>query len=319
MNMPTVTAVIATYKAGEYLRHAIGSALAQTYVDFEILVSDDADDPGVRRLAESFGDSRIRYRSNPGRLGPAGNHWAGILAARGRYVAILNHDDLWRPEFLATAVPVLDNTPDAVLVFCDHDVIDPAGQPLSAEADHMTAQWGRDKMTQGLYRPFSDLVARQSIPVAMGCLFRRDEIDLTALPEVGPAYDLWLAFALCRTGLGAYYMSDRMTAWRVHPGQITATRDNAWRRGGLACWQAMAQDPIFCPVRHTVRRRLADSASALGVAQLAAGNRRAASSAARLAIRSRPTNWRAWAVLGLSLLPRSVAKGVTGGRGYQSS
>jgi len=318
MNMPTVTAVIATYRAGEYLRHAIGSALAQTRVDLEVLVSDDADDSEVRRLTESFDDSRVRYRSNPSRLGPAGNHWAAMLAARGRYLAILNHDDLWRPEYLATAVPVLDSTPDAVLVFCDHDVIDPAGRSLSAEADHTTEQWGRDKLIQGLYRPFPDLVARQSIPVAMGCLFRRDGIDLTALPEVGPAYDLWLAFALCRTGRGAYYMTERMTAWRIHPRQITATRDDAWRRGSLACWQAMAEDPMFWPVRRAVRRRLADAACGLGVAQLATGNHGAANSAALLAIRSRPTKWKAWAVLGLCLLPRSVSKGVTGNRGYQS-
>ncbi len=318
MSLPTVTAVIATYRAGEYLRPAIGSALAQTHVDLEILVSDDDHDPEVKRLAESFGDSRVRYRSNPARLGPAGNHWAAIVAARGRYIAILNHDDFWRPEFLATVVPVLEGTPDAVLVFCDHDVIDAAGRSLSAEADHMTGQWGRDKLTRGLYRPFPDLVTRQSIPVAMGCLFRRDGIDLKALPDVGPAYDLWLAFALCRTGGGAYYMTDRMTAWRVHPRQITATRDEAWKRGALACWQAMAEDPIFRPVRRTVRRRLADAACAVGVVQLATGNRGEANSTARLAIRARPTNWRAWAVLGLCLLPRSIAKGVTGKRGYQS-
>ena len=214
----------------------------------------------IRRLAESFDDSRVSYRANPSRLGPAGNHWAALLAARGRFIAILNQDDLWRPDWLAKAVPVLDNTPEAAIVFCDHDVIDPAGRSLSAQADHLTEQWGRSKLSQGLYRPFQDLVARQTIPVAMGCLFRRDAISLTALPDVGPAYDLWLAFALCRMGAGAYYLPDRMTAWRVHPGQITATRDDAWRRGTLACWQAMAEDPVFWPVRRTVRRRLADAA-----------------------------------------------------------
>jgi glycosyltransferase involved in cell wall biosynthesis len=318
MTIPKVTAVIAAYRAGEYLRHSIRSALAQTRPDLEVLVSDDADEPEVRHLAESFGDSRVRYRSNARRLGPAGNHWAALLAARGWYIAILNHDDLWRPDYLATVVPVLESTPDAVLVFCDHDVIDPAGRSLSAEADRTTEQWGRDKLTQGLYRPFSDLVARQSIPVATGCLFRRDAVEPNTLPEVGPAYDLWLAYALCRTGGGAYYIADRLTAWRVHPEQITATRDDAWARGSLACWQAMAQDPIFGPARRAVRRRLADAACALGVAQLATGNLSAASSAARLAIRSRPTNRRAWVIAGLSLLPRSFSKRVTGKRHYQS-
>ncbi|MBV8230598.1 MAG: glycosyltransferase [Planctomycetaceae bacterium] len=316
MTGPAVTSVIAAYRAGDFLRQAIASALAQTLTDLEVLVSDDADDPEVRRLTESFLDPRIRYRSNPTRLGPAGNHWAALLAARGRYVAILNHDDLWRPEYLASAVPVLDHTPDAVLVFCDHDVIDPSGRPLPAEADRTAKQWGRDRLTPGLYRPFPDLVARQAIPVAMGCLFRREGIDPTGLPDVGPAYDLWLAFALCRTGGGAYYLTDRLTAWRVHPGQLTATRNEGWTRGALACWQAMADDPAFRPVRRTVQGRLSQTASALGATQLAAGDHDAARSVARLALRSRPANWRAWAVLGLSLLPRGVAKRVTSRRGH---
>ncbi len=50
MITPTVTAVIATYRPGEYLRQAIGSALTQTRPDLEILVSDDANDPKVARL-----------------------------------------------------------------------------------------------------------------------------------------------------------------------------------------------------------------------------------------------------------------------------
>jgi GT2 family glycosyltransferase len=49
MNTPTVTAVIATYRRGEYLCVAIGSALAQTRVDLEVLVSDSADDRTERR------------------------------------------------------------------------------------------------------------------------------------------------------------------------------------------------------------------------------------------------------------------------------
>ena len=80
-----------------------------------------------------------------------------MLAARGRYIAILNHDDLWRPEWLATAVPVLDSTPEAVLVFCDHDVIDPAGRSLSAEADHTTQAVGPGQTDPGAISAVSGL------------------------------------------------------------------------------------------------------------------------------------------------------------------
>ena len=127
---PTVTAVIATYRRPEYVREAICSALAQAGVDVEVLVSDDAADPDIRRLVESLDDNRIRYQSNPTCLGHAGNHRVAMLAARGRYIAVLNDDDIWRPDWLSTAVAVLENTPDAVLVFCDHDLMDPAGDLL---------------------------------------------------------------------------------------------------------------------------------------------------------------------------------------------
>jgi glycosyltransferase involved in cell wall biosynthesis len=104
MDTHVVTVVIATFRRAESLRHAIGSVLDQIYGDHAILISDNADDPGIRRLAESFDDPRIRYRSNPSNLGTAGNHLAAISAARGRYITILHEDDLWRPDWLATTV-----------------------------------------------------------------------------------------------------------------------------------------------------------------------------------------------------------------------
>jgi hypothetical protein len=312
MAAPSVTALIAAYRAGDYLGQSIASALAQTYTDVEVLVSDDANDPEVRRLTESFGDPRIRYRSNPARLGPARNHWTALMAARGRYVSILNHDDVWRPTFLATAVPILDNSPEAVLVFCDHDVIDSSGRSIPGEADRTARLWGRDRLTQGLYRTFPDLVARQTIPLAMGCLFRREIIDVHRLPDVGPAYDLWLTLALCRTGGGAYYLADRLTAWRLHAGQLTATSNSEWTRGSLTCWQAMDDDPAFRLVHRTVKRGVSGMAASLGIRQLVTRDVAGARSAAWLGLRARPLNWRAWGVLALTLLPRVIGDRLVG-------
>jgi cellulose synthase/poly-beta-1,6-N-acetylglucosamine synthase-like glycosyltransferase len=310
MTEPAVTALIATYRAGDYLRQAIASALDQTHTDLEVLVSDDANDPDVLRLTQSFGDPRIRYRSNPVRLGPARNHWAALVAARGRYVSILNHDDVWRPAFLATAVPILEDSPEAVLVFCDHDVIDSSGRSIPGEADRTARMWGRDRLTRGLYGTFPDLVARQTIPLAMGCLFRRETIDAHSLPDVGPAYDLWLTLALCRTGGSAYYLADRLTAWRIHAAQLTAALDPEWTRGALACWQAMDGDAAFRPVQNTVKWGVSRMAASLGIRHLTARNRAAARSAAWLALRARPLNWLAWGVLGLTLLPRVIGNRV---------
>jgi glycosyltransferase involved in cell wall biosynthesis len=309
---PVVSVIVAAFQAHDFLRQAIASALAQTFERFEVIVSDDANDPAIERLVAGFADPRLVYRRNVRTLGPAGNHWAAFAVARGSYLAILNHDDLWRPGFLATLVPVLDQCPDVVLGFCDHEVIDPAGRPLAGDTDRTTRRWGRDRLAPGLHRPFPRLVAEQAIPVAMGALFRRDALDLATLPEVGPAYDLWLAYALCRTGGGAYYVPERLTAWRVHPSQLTGHNLESWKAGTLLCWQAMLQDPLFRCCRRLIRRKLAGSAVGLARSQLVRGHRAAARAGALLALRHQPTNWRAAALLGLSALPAPFVRPLVG-------
>lgn len=311
---PLVTAVVATYKAGDYLRQAVASALAQTFLDLEVLVCDDAADPAVRDLAEAFGDPRVRYRANPERLGPARNHWAGFAAARGRYLAVLNHDDLWRPEFLATLVPPLERDPSLAVAFCDHDVIDADGRPVAGAADATARQWGRDRLAPGPHRPFRRLAVGQTLPLAMGAMFRRDAVDPAALPDVGPAYDLWLTYALSRAGAGAWYTPRRLTGWRVHPTQLTATGGRGWSEGAVACWRAMIADPGFAEFRPEIRAKLSASEAWVARVALAQDERAAARRFARAALATRPTNWRAAALLALACLPPAVGRRVFGAR-----
>jgi glycosyltransferase involved in cell wall biosynthesis len=300
---PIISVVIATYRAGEYLRQAVASALGQSFTDLEVVVSDDAADPAVRELVEAFADPRVRYRSNPTRLGPAGNHWAAFAECHGRYIAILNHDDLWHPAFLATLVPPLEADSDVTVAFCDHEVIDPDGRTLTEASDDTSRKWGRTGLAPGRHQPFRDLVVSQTLPVAMGAVFRRSAVDPATLSEVGPAYDLWLAYLLARGGGAAWYTPNRVSRWRVHPAQLTGRADLSWAVGSLACWQAMADDTGFAPFRRQVSRSLARCAIGAARAAAGAGQPRQSRAFARLAVRTDPLHWRAWAVAAWSLLP----------------
>ena len=55
--------------------------------------------------------------------------------ARGRYLAVLNHDDRWSPHFLATLVAPLEGSPEVALAFSDHNIIDATGRFLAAETE----------------------------------------------------------------------------------------------------------------------------------------------------------------------------------------
>lgn len=107
---PKVSIVIATYNWSSALRCAIGSALLQTFEDFEILAVGDACTDDSREVALSFGDSRVRWMNlptNSGGQAVPNNH--GILNSRGRYIAYLGHDDIWFPTHLETLLETIEN------------------------------------------------------------------------------------------------------------------------------------------------------------------------------------------------------------------
>jgi hypothetical protein len=192
----------------------------------------------------------VRYRRNQTTLGSAGNHDAAIREARGKYITFLNHDDLFEPEFLSKLVPPLEADPSLVLSFCDHHVIDAHGALLKEETDRTTRQWKRDLLSEGTHRPFDLLLLNQSIPLAMGTVFRKDKIPQGGIPvEAGPAYDLWITYALCATRGGAYYVRDRLSRWRVHPASQTSRAGRAWARGSAYCWAQIAGDSSLVAIR----------------------------------------------------------------------
>jgi len=301
---PLVSALIAAYKADSYLELAIGDALAQTHRRVEVIVSDDANSDATRAIVERFNDLRLTYRANPTRLGVAGNHRVALAAARGEFVSVLNHDDRWLPTFLEELTARLVADSEAVLAFCDHWVIDKHGNRLVEATDKASAHWGRAALVAGQQASFPHLVARQTIPLAMGAVFRRSAVDPVDLPlEAGPAYDIWLAYLLGRTGGAAHYVGKRLSEWRTHTANLTSAGGADWTAGSIACWEAVAADPAFTSVRREAEAHAAVGCRALGLSLLRQGHRSAARAAALKALRRHPTDLRAWAVVQLSCLP----------------
>ncbi|MBV9993111.1 MAG: glycosyltransferase family 2 protein [Alphaproteobacteria bacterium] len=110
---PFFSVIIPVYNRADVLGEALTSVLAQTCQDFEIVVVDDGSKDSPGEAVERVGDPRIRFLSQPNRGGGAARN-AGIDAARGRFVAFLDSDDVYLPTHLAAMRALLDGTRDTV-------------------------------------------------------------------------------------------------------------------------------------------------------------------------------------------------------------
>src|SRR5574337_278681 len=97
--------VIPTYNRVDLLARTLDSVWRQLFTDFEVVVVDDGSSDGTQAYLRSLGDRiRVVQQANSG---PGAARNAGIRTARGKYVALLDSDDLWLPWTLSIFAQVI--------------------------------------------------------------------------------------------------------------------------------------------------------------------------------------------------------------------
>ena len=131
---PSVSIGLPVYNGEEFLEEALASVAAQTFSDYELIISDNASTDGTQAIAERHAarDPRIRYFRNPTNIGGDLNYYRCIVLSRGRYFLGIAHDDRLDPEYLRQVVEVMDA--DSSVVFCHTraNQIDASGEVVGA-------------------------------------------------------------------------------------------------------------------------------------------------------------------------------------------
>jgi len=104
--MPLVSIVTPVYNAARWLPETLATVRTQTFTDWEQILVDDGSTDTSRDILEAAAarDPRLRLLRTAGREGPSVARNLALEAARGRFIAFLDADDLWHPEKLARAV-----------------------------------------------------------------------------------------------------------------------------------------------------------------------------------------------------------------------
>lgn len=189
--MPKVSVIIPTYNRAELLRQAVESALAQTFNDLEVVITDDGSSDETAQVAASFGE-RVRCLLLPHSGLPAAARNAALQASQSEYVAFLDSDDTWFPEKVVRQVERLEQDPEAGIACSNALALFSGKEKPGAPYLHPgqgASGWALADLLQDNFIITSTAVVRRSLLEQTGLFDEQPE--LRALED----YDLWLRLA----------------------------------------------------------------------------------------------------------------------------
>lgn len=214
---PSVSVVIPAYNAAGFIEDTLETVAAQTWRDFEVVLVDDGSTDGTADAAERF----LERAKLPGRVVRqenkkiAGARNAGVRAARGEFIAFLDHDDAWYPERLAVAMEELKAHPEADLLCTDENVTE-KGRFLRVHRNGPACGHMYERLLfQGNALSPSAVVVRRSKVLEVGGF--REAPEFNTVED----YDLWMRLAkVCRMRflprvLGDYHFEERGASRRL--------------------------------------------------------------------------------------------------------
>jgi glycosyltransferase involved in cell wall biosynthesis len=235
--LPPVSVVIPAYNYAHYLPQAIASVLAQTHSTLELLIVDDGSTDNTRAVVAAMADPRLRYlwQENAG-LSASRN--TGLRSASHEFVAFLDADDLWMPEFLATAMRRFVELPaEFAVVATGTERMDADGQARTSPAFTVLST---GELTSRFFclrnRPLSSSV----VVKARACL-EAGGFDTTL--RSSEDRDMWIR--LTARGHRFFYVNEPLARIRRHPKNMSKNAPRmkansqrvlarAWRSGAVS-------------------------------------------------------------------------------------
>ena len=238
-NPPTVSVVIRNYNRADRLRNAVDSVLVQTWADWELVFVDDASsDDSVAVARQHYGHlpnfNLVECAINGG-AGAAAN--VGVEMAQGEFVAFLDSDDVWFPNFLQAHMDAFRGNPRGVMSYCDYVLV---WEGLGFERVRR-CNWSQDQRRDFLMGGF---VHTQSMTVT-----RREAIlqagGFEARYQISHDFFLWLSIALM-VDQPFLYVDCPLLRHSISADGVT-TRFQRWQAEYMECLERAYTHPAAEP------------------------------------------------------------------------
>lgn len=208
---PLVSVIMTAYNSEKFIKDSIESILKQTYTNLELIIIEDVSTDGTLNIIQQFEDERIRLLRNKKNSGTLYGMRKGVKAARGKYIAVLDSDDISFPDRIAKQVNFLETHKDILL--------------CGSHADNIINGRRRKRVYMDIASSeelkFSLLFGNDNI-VHSTVMFRKAELEKNQIEyeRFGYCHDYYLILSVAAVGkIGL--MDDILGLYRIHSKQKT--------------------------------------------------------------------------------------------------
>lgn len=220
--MPTVSVIIPSYNHEKFVAEAIQSVLNQSYQDFEIIITDDGSTDHSIQVIKQFTDPRIHlfcFSENQGSSVKT-NHC--IKHTQGKYIALLNSDDVFLPDKLSKQVAYLETYQHCAAVFSHAQVIHENGEPFKDSNNFYVQVFSQKNKSRhewlNLFFYQGNCLCHPSVLIRKECYDRLGLYD-SRLAQLDD-FDLWIRLCLNHE---IHILQERLIKFRVLRGNKNAS------------------------------------------------------------------------------------------------
>lgn len=211
---PLISFVLPCYNYGRFLPDCLGSIFRQEGDwNFEVIAVDDASTDDTLAVLEQFSDPRLHVVRHERNRGHAQAFTSGLQAARGEFIARIDPDDRYRPEFLNRTVPIFHKYPEVGMVYGNTSLIGEAGQEDAPRCDRKHG--GRDFKGCELIELLEwNFICAPTIIARRDCFLRQ-----LPIPSHLAFHDWYFTVRIARE-TEFYYVDAVIADYRVHSANL---------------------------------------------------------------------------------------------------
>ena len=211
-----VSIVMAAYNAADYISLSIDSVINQTMENWQLLICDDHSTDGTWEIISAITDTRVTAIRNPVNQGVSRSRNRCLELARGKFIAILDADDVWLEQKLSEQLQLFNNNPHLGVVGTNAIEIDSSGLKTGF----------RDFPES--HKSLMDFALWKS-PMLHSSILVRKDLGIVSYDETLTTAEDWELLIRLMEVSESYVIQDRLVRYRVHPRNLTHSKSMQMR------------------------------------------------------------------------------------------